>query len=141
VTPAFVSRWLILSGYLFVAFGEGVSIWLTWHSPSQYLVFEFAAFLSYLLIGSAWWVCIAAMREVMGNSRVIGRGLALFGIASGVLFAGSLWSLWHGTGGWNIVTLGSTAIGYIGVTAGFWVATRTRSLLALGSRVPADVQA
>ena len=116
---SFVSRWLILGGYLCVAFGTGVSIWLERHSPSEFLVFEGALFLSYLLIGSAWWVCVSAIREVMGSNRAITQGFALFAIAGAVLFAGNLWPLWHGIGGWNVVTLGSAAIGYLAVGAGF----------------------
>ncbi len=135
------SRWLIGGGYLFVTFGTAVQLWLERHSPSLFLVTESALFVSYLLIGAAWWVCIPAMAELAGRNKLITRGLLLLGAASAVLFVGNFWPLLRGIGGWNVVTLGAAAFGYLGVTAGFWAATRITGADSLEPSIPEVVRA
>jgi hypothetical protein len=138
--PSSVSRWFIGGGYLFIAFGTAVQLWLERHSPSQYLVIKAALLLSYLLIGAAWWVCISAILEVVGSKNTIARGLVLFGTASAVLLVGNLWPLLHGIGGWNVVTLGAAALGCLAVTVGFWAATRNTGVESLEPSVRAVVR-
>lgn len=49
-------RPLVLGGYLFVATGLAIQIWLLRQEPHRFLVGPVALFVSFLLIGSAWWV-------------------------------------------------------------------------------------
>jgi hypothetical protein len=123
-----VSRCLLLGGYLFVALGAAVELYVSRHTPSRYLVYPISLFIAYLFMGSAWWICISALREAMSSEKTVRWGLVLFGLAGGVLFLGNLWFIWDWTGGWDFLFQASTAIGYLAVTAGFWVAARPKTV-------------
>jgi hypothetical protein len=136
-----VPRWLIFGGYALIALGTAIQMWLERLSPSRFLGFEGAVLIGYVLIGSAWWLCIAELRDAMATRAAVRWGLRLFAVASLVLMAGYLCLISEHAQGWNLVTLGLVALGYLSASCGFWVTTLDRKAeLPLDSRIPAAVR-
>jgi hypothetical protein len=93
------------------------------------------------LIGSAWWLCIAELRDAMATRAAVRWGLRLFALAGVVLMAGYLCLISEHAGGWNLITLGLATLGYLGVSSGFWVATNGRKVeIPFDSRIPVAVR-
>ena len=119
-------RVLIFGGFILVALGTGIALWLQRHGPSRILEYEAAYVVGYVLIASAWWQCIPAMRIATTDTVAVVWGLRLFAVASLVLTVGYIILISQHAHGWNLVTLGLEALGFLSASCGFWVTTLDR---------------
>ena len=131
--PSHFPRLLVLGGYLLVAAGLVIQIWLMGQEPHSFLVGPVALAVSFILIGLAWCICLPALQAV--SEKTVRQGLLLFGLAGAVLFMGNLLYIWDWTGGWDFLSQGLAAVGYLAVTVGFWASVRGTATTAPASEI------
>jgi hypothetical protein len=137
--PLRTARIVVIAGYALLAVATGLNEFGSHHNipePGAITILRMATLASFAVVGWAWWLhlgCFAGEPNITYRRR---QSFGLFSLAALILAIGQISLAWYYAsaqlGGFQwasrlsvlTVATGLTAIGYLVVTAGFWLTTR-----------------